>query len=52
MSFAIAKNLLTPNTRAIDLKISPWAIVVVVAWNNFKNPEDGSSSMKHFERCS
>jgi len=21
-------------------------------WNNFENPEDGSSGMKHFKKCS
>jgi hypothetical protein len=51
MSFAIANNLFTLNIRAIDLGISPQAIATI-AWNNFKNHEDGSSSMKHFERCS
>jgi hypothetical protein len=49
--FAIANNLLAPSTRATDLGISPQA-TIAASWNNFKNPKDGSSSMKHFERCS
>jgi hypothetical protein len=52
VSFAIANNLLTPNIRAIDLRISPQAIVVVTTWNNFKNLKDGSFNMKHLERYS
>jgi hypothetical protein len=51
MSFTIANNLLAYNTRAIDLKISPQT-TITIAWNNFKNLEDGSSSMKHLEKCS
>jgi hypothetical protein len=49
--FAIANNLLAPSTRAIDLRIFPRTIIVIT-WNNFKNLEDGSSSMKHPDRCS
>jgi hypothetical protein len=51
VSFAIANNLLAPNIRAIDLKISPQT-TITTTWNNFENLEDGSSSMKHFEKCS
>jgi hypothetical protein len=51
MSFAIANNLLAPSIRATDLGISPQA-TTIVAWNNYENPEDGSSSMKHPKRCS
>jgi hypothetical protein len=50
VSFAIANNLLTPNNRATDLKITPQAIQAT--WNNFKNPKDGSFSMKHLKRYS
>jgi hypothetical protein len=41
MSITVANNLLTPNTKAIDLGISQRAITIV-AWNNFENLEDGS----------
>jgi hypothetical protein len=51
MSFAIVNNLLAPNIRAIDLRIFQWA-TIVIAWNNSKNLKDGSSNMKHPERCS
>jgi hypothetical protein len=51
MSFAIANNQLAPNIKATDLRISPQA-TTIIAWNNFKNPEDGSFGMKHLERCS
>jgi len=51
VSFAIANNLLTPSTKATDLGISSWTIITTI-WNNFENPEDGSSSMKHLEICS
>jgi hypothetical protein len=51
MSFAIANDLLAPSTRAIKLRISPWATIVVV-WNNFKNAKDESSGMKHYDKCS
>jgi hypothetical protein len=51
MAFAIANNMLAPNTMVVDLKTSPPKTTTVV-WNNFENPEDGSSGMKHFERCS
>ncbi len=51
MFFAIANNLLTPSSKAIDLGISPQAIVVA-GCNNSENPKDGSSGMKHHERCS
>jgi hypothetical protein len=39
-------NLKTPNTRAIDLRISPWA-TTITTWNNFENHEGGSFGMKH-----
>ncbi len=51
MSFAIANNMLAPNIMAIDLKISPPKTTTTI-WNNSKNPEDGSSNMKHPKRCS
>jgi hypothetical protein len=51
VSFTIGNNCLAPSIRAINLKISPWAIVIV-AWNNFENLEDGSSGMNHPKRCS
>jgi hypothetical protein len=51
MSFAIANNLIAPNTRATNLRRSPQAIIATT-WNNFENLEDVSSSMKHPERCS
>jgi len=38
-SFTIANNLLTPNIKTTDLKISPWA-TIEVTWNNFENPKD------------
>jgi hypothetical protein len=38
MSFAIANNLLAPNIKATNLKISPWA-TTTTTWNNSKNPE-------------
>jgi hypothetical protein len=41
MSFAIANNLLTPNVRATDLGISPWATVITTSYNNFENLKDG-----------
>ncbi len=50
MSFSIANNLLTPSIKATDLKITPQATTTI--WNNFENPKDGSSSMKHLSRCS
>jgi hypothetical protein len=50
MSFASANNLLALSTKAIDLGISPWETTIV--WNNFENPEDGFSSMKHPKKCS
>jgi hypothetical protein len=40
MSIIVANNLLTPNTKAIDLGISPRAITIVM-WNNSENLEDG-----------
>ncbi len=43
--------MLDPNTRAIDLVISPQT-TTITTWNNSKNPKDGSSGMKHLERCS
>ncbi len=49
MSFAIINNLLTPNIKAIDFKISPQATITTTTWNN---SEDGFSSMKHLEKCS
>jgi len=51
MFFTIANDLLTLNTRATDLRITPQAIVVG-AWNNFENLKDGSSGIRHPERCS
>jgi hypothetical protein len=51
MSFVIANNMSTPSTRAINLRISPQA-TTIIAWNNYENPEDGSSNMKHPKRCS
>jgi len=51
MSFAIANNLLAPNIRAIDLRISPWAITLIT-YNSFEKFEDGSFGMKHLEKCS
>jgi hypothetical protein len=50
MSFTIANNLLAPNTKATDLKISPRTITTIQ--NNSENLEDGSFDMKHFERYS
>jgi len=50
MSFAIANNLLAPSIKT-NLRIFPQT-TIVIAWNNSKNLEDGSSSMKHLERCS
>ncbi len=41
-------NLLAPNIRAIDLRISPRAIAAITS-NNFKNPNDGSFGMKHLK---
>jgi len=51
MPFAITNNLLTPKTRVVDLRISPQTITTITN-NNSKNLEDGSSSMKHPQRCS
>ncbi len=51
MSFAIANNLLTPNTKAINLRISPWE-TIATTYNNSKNLEDGSFGMKHLNKCS
>ncbi len=51
VSFTIANNLLAPSTKAIDLGISPRTIVTI-AWNNFKNFEDGSFGMKRPKRYS
>jgi hypothetical protein len=48
--FAITNNLLTPNAKATDLGISPWA-TTPGAWNNFEKFEDGSFNMNHHERC-
>jgi hypothetical protein len=50
MSFAITNNMLTPNTKATDLKMSPRA--TIVTWNNSKNLKDGSFGMKHFKNYS
>jgi hypothetical protein len=47
----IAKNLLVPNIKAIDLGIS-LRVTITMTWNNPKNLEDGSFGMKHPERCS
>jgi hypothetical protein len=49
VSFAIANNLLAPSTKATDLGTSLQAIVVG-AWNNFENLEDGSFGMKHHDK--
>jgi hypothetical protein len=46
MPFAIANNLLAPKTRVADLGISPQT-TTTITYNNSKNLEDGSSSMKH-----
>jgi hypothetical protein len=46
MPFAIANNLLAPKTRVADLGISPQT-TTTITYNNSKNVEDGSSSMKH-----
>jgi hypothetical protein len=51
VSFAIANNLLIPSIKAIALKIFPQT-TTATTWNNFENPKDGSSGMKHLERCS
>jgi hypothetical protein len=51
MSFTITKKLLAPNTRATNLRISPWA-TKIIAYDNSENPEDGSFNMKHPKRCS
>jgi hypothetical protein len=48
--YAMANNLLTSNTKVIDLGISPWA--TITTWNNYENLEDGSSGMKHPKKCS
>jgi hypothetical protein len=48
MSFAIANNLLAPNTKAIDLGISP-QLIMAIARNNSKDFKDGSFSMKHLD---
>jgi hypothetical protein len=42
---------LTLSIRAIDLRISPRAIIII-AWNNFENLEDASSDMNHPKKCS
>jgi len=52
MPFAIANNLLAPKTRVADLGISPQTTTTTITYNNSKNLEDGSSSMKHPQRCS
>lgn len=46
MSFAIANNLITLNTRATDLEISP-RVTLVTIWNNFENLKDEPFGMKH-----
>jgi hypothetical protein len=51
MSFAIANNLLAPNTKATNLGIYPRA-TTTIAKNNSKNLEDGSFGMKHPKRYS
>ncbi len=48
MSFAIANNLLTPNIKATNLRISPQVIITII-WNNFENFKDASSNMKELE---
>jgi hypothetical protein len=45
MSFTIANNLLAPNTKAVDIGISPRT--TTIAWNTSKNVEDGLFSMNH-----
>ncbi len=51
MSFAITNNLLAPNIRATNLRISP-QVATTTTWNNSENPKDWSSNMKHLERYS
>ncbi len=51
MSFAIANNLLAPNTKAIDLRISQQTIVATI-YNKSENLENGSFGMKNPNKCS
>jgi hypothetical protein len=51
MFFTIANNLLALSIKATNLRIFPQT-TIVIALNNSENFEDGSSSMKHLERCS
>jgi hypothetical protein len=51
MSFAIANNLLAPNIKATNLRISPQA-TTKSSWNNFENHEDGFYGMNHPKKCS
>jgi hypothetical protein len=51
VSFTIANNLLAPNTRAINLRISPKTIITTT-WNNFENFENESFGMKRPKRYS
>jgi hypothetical protein len=50
-SFAMLNNLVASNTKATELKISPWA-TMPTTWNIFENLEDGLFGMKHPEKCS
>jgi hypothetical protein len=51
VSFAIANNLLAPNTKAIDLRISQQTIVATI-YNKSENLENGSFGMKNPNKCS
>jgi hypothetical protein len=50
MSFAIANNMLAPNTRATNVRIFPQA-TTITTWNNYENLKDESFGMKHPKRC-
>jgi homospermidine synthase len=41
MSFAIANNMLAPNNKVVDLRISS-QVITIITWNHFENPKDGS----------
>jgi hypothetical protein len=41
MSFAIANNMLAPNIKAANLRISP-QVTTIITWIHFENPKDGS----------
>jgi hypothetical protein len=49
--FTIANNMLTPNTKATNLGISPWTTIGTM-YNNLENFKDGSYGMKHLKICS